>query len=196
MCSSDLLRKCKKAGCHRVHFGIETGTDNGLQKLKKDITTEMVKKSIKLCKKAGIIVVSNFMIGLPWETKEEMFKTVKFANKIGSDYAEFQIITPYPKTELYEECIKKGMFNDFWLEFAKNPTPNFQLKTCSEHYIRGELFDLLEQCLKKFYFTPERMVKILLQIRSSKEFVTKFKAGLAVLNFKKMLFPKKQKQKN
>jgi radical SAM superfamily enzyme YgiQ (UPF0313 family) len=190
-----MLKKCKKAGCHRIHFGVETGTDKGLKKIKKDITTDMVKKAFKLCKKAGITTVSNFIIGLPGETKEDMFKTVKFANEINTNYAEFQILTPYPKTELYEEMIKNGVFNDFWKEFAENPTPDFKLRTCNEHYTREELFDLLEQCLKKFYFTPKRIAKLIFQIRSKKELKTKIKAGLALLNFHKMVLPKGEKAK-
>ena len=182
-----MLKKCKKAGCHRIHFGVETGTDEGLKKIKKDTTTEMIKNAFKLCKKAGITTVANFMIGLPWETKEDMFQTVKFANKIGADYAEFQVLTVLPKTELYEEMVKGGLFNDFWSEFAKNPTSNFRLRTCNRNYTRDELFDLLEQCIKKFYFTPRRMIKMLAQTRSLKELITKLKAGLVLFNLKQTI---------
>jgi radical SAM superfamily enzyme YgiQ (UPF0313 family) len=186
----EMLKKCKEAGCHRIHFGVETGTDEGLKRLKKDINVEMIKKAFKVCKKVGITSVANFIIGLPWETKEDMLHTIKFANEIDPDYAEFAILTPFPNTELYEESIKKGMFGDFWREFAKNPVPDFDLKTCNEHYSREELFKILDLCLKKFYFRPKRIMKILLQLRSKKEFKTKLKAGIALLNFKKMIIPK------
>jgi len=180
-----MLKKCKQAGCHRIHFGVETGTDEGLKRLKKDTNTEMIINAFKLCKKTGITTVANFMIGLPWEKKEDMYHTVKFANDIGTDYAEFQVLTVLPKTELYEESIKNGKFNDFWLEFAKNPIKDFELRTCNDYYEREELFDLLKKSLKKFYFNPKRIIKIIFQIRSSKELMIKIKAGLAVLKLKK-----------
>ena len=188
-----MLKKCKKAGCHRIHFGVETGTDEGLKKIKKDTTTEMIRSAFRLCKKAGITTVANFMIGLPWETKEDMFQTVKFANEINTDYAEFQVLTVLPKTELYTEMIHEGLFNDFWGEFAKNPTSNFKLRTCNRHYTRDELFDLLEQCMKKFYFKPKRMIKMLAQTRTLKELLTKLKAGLVLFNLKKNIEREKKK---
>lgn len=187
--SYEMLQKCRKSGCHRIHFGVETGTDEGLRRIKKDITTDMVRNAFKLCKKVGITRVGNFMIGLPGEKKEDMFKTIEFAKSIGTDYAEFAILTPFPRTELYEEGIKRGIFDDFWLEFAKNPTPDFKLKVWNEYYSREELFQILEECLKKFYFDPRTMIKILFSIRSFKELSTKIKAGMSLLNYKKMNMP-------
>ena len=188
----DMLVKCKKAGCHRIHFGVETGSDEGLRKIKKDITTEQIRKAFKLCKKTGIVAVANFMIGLPGEKKREMFNTVDFANSIDADYAEFAIVTPYPQTELYEEGLKRKIFKtDFWKEFAKRPYPGFELQVWNEYYSREELFKILEECLHRFYFNPMRMLKIAFSIRSFKEFKTKLKSGLTLLNYKKMKMPKK-----
>lgn len=190
--SYDMLVKCKKAGCHRIHFGVETGTDEGLKKIKKDITIAMVRKAFKLCKKAGIVTVANFMIGLPGEKKEDMFKTVDFANSIDTDYAEFQIITPYPKTELYEEGLKGGIFKtDFWRDFAKKPYPGFELQMWNEYYTRKELFEILGLCLKRFYFNPKRLIKIGFSIKSYKEFKTKVRSGLTLLKYKDMKLPTK-----
>ncbi|MEK6947572.1 MAG: radical SAM protein [Nanoarchaeota archaeon] len=187
--SYEMLQKCKKSGCHRIHFGVETGTDEGLRRIKKDTTTDVIRNAFKLCKKVGITTVGNFMIGLPGEKKEDMFKTIEFAKSIGTDYAEFAILTPFPKTELYDEGIKRGIFDDFWLGFAKNPTPDFKLKVWNEYYSREELFKLLEECLRKFYFDPRTMTKILFSIRSFKEMSTKIRAGMALLNYKKMNVP-------
>jgi len=183
----NMLLKCKNAGCHRIHFGVETGTDKGLRKIKKDITIDMVKRSFKLCKKTGITTIANFMIGLPGEKKEDMFKTVDFANSIDTDYAKFQVITPYPKTEFYEEGIKKGIFKtDFWREFAKKPSPGFEPMFWNEYYSREELFDILKECIKRYYFNPKRIFKIVLSMRSLKELKTKLKSGFALLNHKKV----------
>jgi len=129
---------------------------------------------------------------LPGEKKREMFNTVDFANSIDADYAEFAIVTPYPQTELYEEGLKRKIFKtDFWKEFAKRPYPGFELQVWNEYYSREELFKILEECLHRFYFNPMRMLKIAFSIRSFKEFKTKLKSGLTLLNYKKMKMPKK-----
>lgn len=187
-----LLRKCRQAGCHRIHFGVETDNDEELRRVKKDITVEMVRRAFTACRRAGIESIGNFMLGMPWDRKEDMFRRVKFAQSIGADYLEFNIFTPYPKTELYAECIQKGMFGDFWLEFAKHPDPDFQPPTASECYSRQELFDFLEGCMKKFYFRPRQILRTLFRIRSWRELKNKARAGMALLNFRRMIYPKSQ----
>ena len=66
---------------------------------------------------------------IPPETKEEMFATVDFAKKLEPDYAQFSICTPYPKTELYQQILKKGIATeDYWLDFAKRPRADFVIR--------------------------------------------------------------------
>jgi anaerobic magnesium-protoporphyrin IX monomethyl ester cyclase len=180
--SYGMLALCRKAGCHRIHFGVETSTDAGLRELKKDITTNQIRKAFALCKKAGIVSVANLIIGLPGQKKEDMLKTVEFANSIGADYAEFQVMTPYPKTELYEEGLRRGIFKrDFWREYAKKPSPGFRLRVWNEHYTREQLFGILAQCLRRFYLNPRRIFRIGGSIRSLKELKTKLRSGLSLI---------------
>ncbi len=110
----DLLIKMKKAGCKIIHFGVESGSQRILDKTKKQITINHIKKKMQLLKKLNIKTVCFFMFGIPTETDEEMKKTIDFAKKLNPTYASFHVAVSYEKTDLFKEteknCKKVGVF--------------------------------------------------------------------------------------
>lgn len=179
----EMLKKLKKAGCERIHYGVESGNPEILKVLKKGITLDQVRKAFDLTKKAGISTLGYFMIGSPTETRETIMQTINFAKSLKCDFAHFTVTTPFPSTELYRDGLNKGIIkNDYWREFAKNPDPNFKPPFWEENLSREELLSLLNLAYKKFYTRPYYIMKRLVKIRSFEEFRRKFKAGLKVLN--------------
>ena len=66
---------------------------------------------IESCKKYGLRVVGNYMIGYPDETRSEILKTIKFAKECmewGLDASNFFLTMPLPGTPMFDECIEKG----------------------------------------------------------------------------------------
>jgi radical SAM superfamily enzyme YgiQ (UPF0313 family) len=100
--TEDLLREMKSAGCVQVDYGVESGSPKVLQTMKKEITSEQVKKAFDISRKVGIRSLATFMIGLPTEEKEDVEMTAKLVNEIKPDFAEFFFATPYPGTELFD----------------------------------------------------------------------------------------------
>lgn len=105
----EIFHKLKKAGCHAVYFGVESGDQEILNRINKGITLEQAKRAVYMAKKAGLETVTFFMLGLPGETKETIKKTINFATHIGSDYAKTTILTPYPGTKIFDEFDEKGV---------------------------------------------------------------------------------------
>jgi radical SAM superfamily enzyme YgiQ (UPF0313 family) len=105
----EMLKLLKKAGCERIHYGVESGNQGILNILKKGITLEQVRKAFRMTKKVGISTLGYFMIGSPSETRETIMQTINFAIEIGADFAHFTITTPFPGTELYRDALKKGL---------------------------------------------------------------------------------------
>jgi len=181
----DLLTIMKKAGCERIHYGVESGTQKILDILRKGITLEQVEKAFKLTKKAGIQTLGYFMIGNPTETKEDVLKTIKFAKKINPDYVHITITMPFPATDLYFLALQKGIIKkDVWLEFAKNPSLDFVPPIWKENLTKEELHDLIKKAYKEFYFRPTYLFKRILSLRSFGELKRKAKAGLSLLKIK------------
>ncbi len=83
-------------------FGIESGDDNILKKLKKGISVEQNRKAITMAKKAGLEVRADFLVGTPYETRESLQKTLEFALASSVDFAHFNIYKNYYGSELYQ----------------------------------------------------------------------------------------------
>lgn len=182
--SEELLIKLKQAGCRRIQFGVEAGTEKILKELNKNITLDQVIHAFALAKKYGFITYADFMIGNPKERKEELLETLNFAKKINPDYVQYSVFTPYPNTELYRRGIKDGMFNDFWLEFAKNPTKDFVPKLWEENFTKEELNYWISYAYKDFYMRPKYIIKNLYKTRSFRDLFSKAQAGVKLFFIK------------
>jgi len=181
--TQEQLELSEKAGCTRIQLGVETGTDEGMKRLKKGIETDEVRRVFKWLKKTNIISVAYFMIGCPHEkNRDDVLKTIEFAKEIDPDYVLFGVLTPYPDTEVYEEGVEKGIIDpSIWQDFATNPSKDFNPQVWEEHMTLEELEELLDLSYKKFYRRPGYIWKRLLEIRSGKELWRKIKAGLNII---------------
>ncbi len=129
MIDQELLAKMKSSGCYLLSFGAESGSMEILKKIKKGITPDEVLNSAKMCLGAGITPQYSFMIGLPGETKKDMFKTLKLIDQLVALSDDIQILgpqafRPYPGSPLYAECVAAGWKDpdslEEWSELIKN----------------------------------------------------------------------------
>lgn len=177
----DLLKKLKKANCERIHYGVESGNPEILKILNKGITVDGVRTTFRQTQEAGISVLAYFMIGCPKETRKEIMETISFAKELKPDFVHITIFTPFPATEIYRIGLREGIIkNDFWREFAQNPTKDFQPRCWEEHFTREELQDLIVYAYKSFYTRPGYILKRLTCVRSVGEFTRMARAGLKV----------------
>lgn len=178
----ELLRIMKQAGLSRMSFGVESGNENVLTKLKKGITLNRVKEIFRWCKELKIIALADFMIGSPGESIREINDSIRFINQINPDYVQFSITCPYPATQLYKEALDKGIIkNDVWLEFAENPNINFVPPIASEYFNRKELEKLVARSYRQIYFSFPFLVRELKKIRSLEMLSTRIKSALSLL---------------
>lgn len=106
--NEEMYRKMKEAGCERVFFGIESGSDRILKNIHKSLNLGKARGTIKLCKELGIGVYCTFMIGFPTETEEEIHESIRLALDLDPDYIQVSFVTPYPGTEMYSETQEAG----------------------------------------------------------------------------------------
>ncbi|MEM1981974.1 MAG: radical SAM protein [Candidatus Hadarchaeales archaeon] len=96
----DLLEEMKKAGCYFLSFGLEHGDPLFRERMGKSFSPSHVRRIVKKAKELGIWTHAFFMVGWPWETKESLEKTLKFAEEMEVDFATFFVVVPLPRTPL------------------------------------------------------------------------------------------------
>lgn len=108
--SKGLLRKVKKAGCNRIHYGVETGDKNLLRTIgKPGVNKEIIKEVFKNTAEEGICTTAHVILGLPKENKKTLMNTYKFLLEINPDSVSWNLITPYPGTRLFEIAHEKNL---------------------------------------------------------------------------------------
>ncbi|MGE5533212.1 MAG: B12-binding domain-containing radical SAM protein [Bacillota bacterium] len=125
MITKELLAKMKEAGCITVWFGVESGTQQVLDAMKKGITPELTIKVLGWVRELGMKPVPNVILGFPGETKKSAWKTIKFVEKIAPDDVGFyNVATPFPGTPMYDIVKEKGWLRvtDFDLYDTTHPT--------------------------------------------------------------------------
>lgn len=155
-----ILHKMKEAGCWRILYGIESGVQKNLNRMKKGITLEQVRKAVNLTKKVGIESYGMFMFGLPGETFELGMETIKFACSLPLGYAAFVAIIPLPGTELYEEVHNEQGWKG--LEHLHNGAISYVSNDITEE----QLSKLVRISYRKFYLRPKYILSRLMRIRS------------------------------
>jgi radical SAM superfamily enzyme YgiQ (UPF0313 family) len=111
-----------KAHCRTIMFGIESGSQKVLDRLKKEQTLEDVESAVTNAKKAGIEIVHGFfVVGNPDETVEDMRATFDFAARLRLDTFGFNRICVYRGTPLWQEYVQRGLVNDAtdWYKYFK-----------------------------------------------------------------------------
>ena len=104
----------KESGCRLVCFGIETGREELRNKvLKKGIKDEHIVRAARLLKKYKIKFLTSNIIGLPHETEEDAWETIRMNQEIETDLPWFSMLQYYPGTQIYQKAASEGLLDDF-----------------------------------------------------------------------------------
>lgn len=104
----ETLRSLKEAGLRLVCVGFESGDQAVLDAMHKRITVEQFQEFREAARRAGVLVHGCFMAGNPGETRESLDKTLKLAQDLRPDTAQFFPLMVYPGTEAYEWAAQNG----------------------------------------------------------------------------------------
>ncbi|PKP21713.1 MAG: hypothetical protein CVU05_06205, partial [Bacteroidetes bacterium HGW-Bacteroidetes-21] len=141
----EVLLAMKKAGCDLIKIGIESGNNKILKEINKHITIEEAINTAHRIYKAGIHVMTFFMVGFPQETEDSLKDTLWAIKKI-KGYATYSIFTPYIGTVAFEECKAIGMIPmDFDVSLYNHQSPNNSFSQNISH----EKFRLLASEIEK-----------------------------------------------
>jgi len=151
MLTKELLIKMKEAGCISVWFGVESGSQQVLDAMRKGISTAQTMRIFSWIRELGLKPVPNVILGFPGETKQTAWKTIKFVEKISpEDVGFYNIATPFPGTPMFDLVKKNGWLRITDFNKYDTATPIFETPTLS----MKELREIREQAFHHFYLRP------------------------------------------
>ena len=111
-----------KAHCRTLMFGVESGSQKVLDRLRKEQTLAEVETAVTNAKQAGIEIVHGFfVVGSPDETVEDLRATFDFAARLRLDTFAFNRLCVYRGTPLWQEYVRRGLVSDErdWYKYFK-----------------------------------------------------------------------------
>jgi radical SAM superfamily enzyme YgiQ (UPF0313 family) len=115
------LALMREAGCDTISFGIESGNQEMLKRIRKGITLKQARRAVDICKKVGITPHASFMIGLPGENYQTLKDTKEFAESLDILYG-YHYLAPFPGTTIREEIDQYDLeiLTDDWSLYDAN----------------------------------------------------------------------------
>jgi radical SAM superfamily enzyme YgiQ (UPF0313 family) len=162
-----LAKAMRQAGCRRILFGIESGSQAVLDKIEKKLALRKHFEAIEICRQVGIQTCGFFILGLPGEDRASSKETIRLALSLALDFAKFNILIPYPGSPIYQEALKKGeLLHRNWEDYSCYvPTPQ-QLPWVAQGREPAELISLQKCAIRRFYLRPNIVLRHLFIIRS------------------------------
>ena len=117
----ELLQIMRRAGCDTVFFGIESGNQRMLDRIRKRVKLDRIRQAVADCKAVGMDVFGSFIVGLPGETRETLMDTYRFAEELGIMYG-YHFLAPFPGTDIKENLDQYDLeiLTDNWSDFDAN----------------------------------------------------------------------------
>jgi radical SAM superfamily enzyme YgiQ (UPF0313 family) len=165
--------KMRQAGCWVVAFGVETGDQEIMDKMRKGQQVERAAQAIAICKRNGLRTHAFFVIGTPWETRQTLERTYRFARRLDTDFFDFNIAYPLPGTELYEIAVRENLFEKTPGDagYASAAVRTYQLSS-------RELTQWRRKALLAMYLRPGYILRTLARAGSPRVAKNYVKAGL------------------
>src|SRR5438552_3230172 len=147
----ETLKGMADAGARLLIVGYESGDPQILRNIKKGATVEMAREFTKNCKKVGIKIHGDFIIGLPGETKETIQRTLDFAKELDVETIQVSIAHAYPGTELYQQlATANSMATEALADSGGHQLPHIEYPGLP----REEMMAAVNRFYDAYYFRP------------------------------------------
>lgn len=158
--SRELLTAMKHMGCKIISYGVESGSQRVLDWYNKRITLNQVYDAIKNSKKVGIdIILANFIVGAPIETREEIIDTFNLSLKLDIDFPQFHILGIIPGNWIWDQMVDVKRIN---------PDECWEVGTAILNIPLSELMARIKETHRKFMQRPRYISRQIYKILKSR----------------------------
>lgn len=153
--SLDDIRICQESGLRRLLIGVESGSQEMMDWLKKDIKMEQVLLCAERCRELGISVIFPFIVGFPHESDASVIETQSMIRTLAMMSTDFDTpifyFKPYPGTQITDEVVERG---EYVLPKTIHEWSEFDYIGSKGPWVSDEKYQLFERY--KFYLKVNR----------------------------------------
>ena len=130
----NILEELAQAHCRCLHVGIESGSQQLLDAMGKNIVLEEARKMCEMAREAGIHTHTYWIIGVPFETRQTALQTIdtmrSWLEEDISSTCEINLLVGYPGTRFYENPQDYGITwqDKDWSHYDGRNVPTFATK--------------------------------------------------------------------
>jgi hopanoid biosynthesis associated radical SAM protein HpnJ len=155
----ETLKAMKEAGCRLLIVGFESGDPQILKNIKKGATVERARDFTRDCKKLGLVIHGDFILGLPGETKETIRRTIDFAKELDCETIQVSVAHAYPGTEFYDYAKANGFIlqeGSQMVDAGGHQVAMIEYPNISRDYI----MEMVHRFYDEYYFRPKAIFRI------------------------------------
>lgn len=159
-----LLAAMRRAGCRRIHFGVESLRDEVLEAARKGHDASATEQAIRMTFRAGISPGASAVLGLPGDTAAGMLETARRLARLPLAGCQFTLALPYAGTALHEDAARRGWLAESGLSWTMldQTLPAMQRPDLPP----ATLTALRQRCYRTYYLHPMRLFVGLSLLRS------------------------------
>ncbi len=146
----ELVREARDAGAYLISLGMESGSQDILDRMNKRTDIGMNVKACETVMKAGLKLNTGWVIGFPGETPETVAETVDLIVNTRPTTANITILVPYPGTNVYEEAKAAGTLRGDW-SVDQEAVPWVKLPWLKSY---AHLEETLKKARNRVYYRP------------------------------------------
>lgn len=159
----------RRAGCHLVEFGVESGSQEILDRYQKRMTLAQVRAAFAWCREEGLSTLATFILGLPGETATSLQQTLDFALELEPTYCSFNIASPRLGTLLRRDMIDAGLLPDDVSAERHLDSSRAPATFSTPELDAADLEGFRQLAIRRFYWRPSYVLGRLSRLRSWSE---------------------------
>jgi radical SAM superfamily enzyme YgiQ (UPF0313 family) len=169
-----LLSLMRRAGCRLIAFGVESGNEDSLRKLRKDIDLEASRRAFAQTRAAGIRALAYMILGVPGEDLQAVRRSAAFAREIDAHYVQFSTLASYPGSSLDASQLVEGVTNPLDADAHRQTVSDLTAP---------ELSGLMREAWRGFYLRPRPMARFARDVWKSGSYREAGRIGRAALEW-------------
>ncbi len=171
----EYLESLQSAGCELLMMGVESGSQELLDRHRKGLRLEQVRRAFEMCRRKGVRTLATFIVGLPGETRQSFEATVGLALELEPDFASFNLPVAKPLTPLRREAEAQG-----WLS-TKGGDQSQAANFTAGHLSPEKLREWQAEARRRFYLRPSYLLRRLSGIAYPGELIINLQEAWAML---------------